>query len=85
LVACEVSVGTALIRSAAVESAADRDLSRPAVDVHTGELRNHGRWWDGSLVRALAKQLAKMSFRSYVLGDLRANQVGAVPIIYRLA
>jgi hypothetical protein len=80
-----VSVGTALIRNAAVESATDRDLSGPAVDIHTGELRNHARWWDGSLVRALAKQLAKKSFRSYVLGDLRANQVGAVPNIYRLA
>ena len=81
-----MSVGTALILSAAVESATDRDLSGPAVDIHTGELRNHAaRWWDGSLVRALAKQLAKKSFRSYVLGDLRANQVGAVPNIYRLA
>jgi hypothetical protein len=44
---------------------------------------NHARW-DGSLVSVLAKQLAKKSFRSYVLGNLDANQVGAMPIIYRL-
>ena len=44
---------------------------------------NHARW-DGSLVSVLAKQLAKKSFRSYVLGNLDANQVGAMPVIYRL-
>jgi hypothetical protein len=44
---------------------------------------NHARW-DGSLVSVLAKHLAKKSFRSYVLGNLDANQVGAMPVIYRL-
>ena len=32
----------------------------------------------------LAKQLAKKTFPSYVLGNLDANQVGAMPVIYRL-
>jgi hypothetical protein len=39
---------------------------------------NHARW-DGSLVSVLARQLAKKSFRSYVLGNLDVNQVGACP------
>ena len=44
---------------------------------------NHAPW-DGSLVSVLARQLAKKSFRSYVLGNLDANQLGALPVIYRL-
>ena len=30
------------------------------------------------------KQLGKKSFRSYVLGNLDAHHVGAMPILYRL-
>jgi hypothetical protein len=45
---------------------------------------NHARW-DGSLFSVLAKQLAKKSFRSYVLGNLDAHQVGAMPVLYRLS
>lgn len=44
---------------------------------------NHARW-DGSLVSVLAEQLAKKSFRSYVPGNLDTNQVGAMPVSYRL-
>jgi hypothetical protein len=44
---------------------------------------NHAPW-DGSLVSVLARQLAKKSFRCYVLGNLDANQLGALPVIYRL-
>jgi hypothetical protein len=44
---------------------------------------NHARW-DGSLLSVILKQLGKKSFRSYVLGNLDAHHVGAMPILYRL-
>jgi hypothetical protein len=43
---------------------------------------NHFRW-DGSLLSVILKQLGKKSFRSYVLGNLDAHHVGAMPILYR--
>lgn len=45
---------------------------------------NHARW-DKSLPRLAAEQFAKKSFRSYVLANLRANHVVAMPGLYRLA
>jgi hypothetical protein len=45
---------------------------------------NHARW-DGGLPGFLAKQMSKKSFRNYVLANLDANHVGAMPILYRLA
>jgi len=44
---------------------------------------NHARL-DGSIVSVLARQLAKRSGRSYVLGNLDANQGDAMPVSYRL-
>lgn len=45
---------------------------------------NHARW-DVSLPRFLFRQLSKKSFRSYVLANMEANRVEAMPILYRLA
>jgi hypothetical protein len=45
---------------------------------------NHARW-DFGLLRLLLRQLPKRSFCTYVLANLDANRVGAMPILYRLA
>jgi hypothetical protein len=45
---------------------------------------NHARW-DGSLLGVFLKQLATPSFRSYMLANLEANHVGAMPVLYRAA
>jgi hypothetical protein len=45
---------------------------------------NHARW-DTSPARLAMQQFAKKSFRSYVLANLKANHVGAMPVLYRLA
>jgi hypothetical protein len=47
-------------------------------------LINHARW-DGSLPAFLARQLPKKTFRSYLLANLKANHVAALPGLYRLA
>jgi hypothetical protein len=45
---------------------------------------NNARW-DGSLLGVFLKQITKPSFRSYMLANLEANHVGAMPVIYRAA
>jgi hypothetical protein len=45
---------------------------------------NHARW-DDSLPVVMFRQLARRSFWTYVLPNLEANRVGAMPILYRLA
>lgn len=45
---------------------------------------NHAHF-DGSLPIFLAKQMSKKSFRNYMLANLDAHHVGAMPILYRLA
>ncbi|WP_067931094.1 hypothetical protein [Alicyclobacillus kakegawensis] len=45
---------------------------------------NHARF-DLGLPGFLAKQMSKKSFRDYMLANLEANHVGAMPILYRLA
>lgn len=45
---------------------------------------NHARW-DMSLPRFALTQFGKRTFFSYVLANLRANRVAAMPILYRLA
>ena len=44
---------------------------------------NHARW-DGGRLSFLWRQLPKKSFRTYVLANLAANRVGAMPVLYRL-
>jgi hypothetical protein len=45
---------------------------------------NHARW-DVGLPRFLFRQLSKKSFRNYLLANMEANRVGAMPVLYRLA
>lgn len=45
---------------------------------------NHARW-DGSLPMFVARQLPKKTFRSYMVANLRAHHVAAMPVLYRLA
>jgi hypothetical protein len=47
-------------------------------------LINHARW-DGSLPLFMARQLPKKSFRSYMLANLKAHHLAAMPVLYRLA
>ena len=47
-------------------------------------LVNHARW-DETLPRFMVRQFAKPSFFTYVLANMRANRVGAMPLLYRLA
>ena len=37
--------------------------------------------WDESLPRFLWRQLSKKSLRNYVLANLAANRVGAMPVL----
>ena len=45
---------------------------------------NHARW-DYGIPRLMLRQLAKPSFRSYVLTNLLVNRTGAMPVFYHLA
>lgn len=45
---------------------------------------NHARW-DKSPLRLAAEQFARPSFGKYVLANLRANGVVAMPVLFRLA
>jgi len=45
---------------------------------------NHARW-DGSLPLFAARQLPKKTFRSYMLANLTAHHIAAMPVLYRLA
>lgn len=45
---------------------------------------NNARW-DGNLLGFALGQLTKRSFRTYVLANLNANRVGAMPVLYRAA
>ncbi|MER7754220.1 hypothetical protein [Kitasatospora sp. NPDC097643] len=45
---------------------------------------NHARW-DTGLAQLFLRQFGKRSFRSFVLANLRANGITAMPVLYRLA
>jgi hypothetical protein len=45
---------------------------------------NNARW-DETLPAVMFHQMTKKSFWTYVLGNLEANRVGAMPVLYRLA
>jgi len=45
---------------------------------------NNARW-DMGLARFFWKHASKRSFREFVLGNLKANDVGAMPVLYRRA
>jgi hypothetical protein len=43
-------------------------------------LINHARW-DGNLLLFMARQLPKKSFRSYMLANLKAHHLAAMPVL----
>jgi hypothetical protein len=45
---------------------------------------NHARW-DHKLPMFMARQLPKKTFLSYMLANLTAHHVAAMPVLYRLA
>jgi len=45
---------------------------------------NHARW-DHSLPMFAARQLPKKTFRSYMIANLAAHHLAAMPVLYRLA
>jgi hypothetical protein len=45
---------------------------------------NHARW-DHNLAMFMARQLPKKTFRSYMLANLAAHHLAAMPVLYRLA
>jgi hypothetical protein len=57
----------------------------PLEDEASDYLAINNARWDGGLPRLLIRQLSKKSFRTYMLANLEANRVGAMPILYRLA
>ena len=70
----------------AVETGLDNSTLLVPLDGEQSDYQaiNHARW-DESLPRFLWRQFSKQSFRTYVLANLEANQVGAMPALYRLA
>ena len=70
----------------AVETGLDNStLLVPLEGEHSDYLAINNARWDESLPGVMFRQLSKKSFWTYVLGNLEANRVGSMPILYRLA
>ncbi|MDQ6669979.1 MAG: hypothetical protein M3069_04410 [Chloroflexota bacterium] len=69
----------------AVETALDNSTLLAPLEGERADyvIVNHARW-DGSLLGVLRRQFMNSSFRSYVLANLDANHVGAMPVLYRV-
>lgn len=67
----------------AVETGMDNSTLLQPVGESDYTIVNHARW--NSLPVFMIRQLAKKSFRTYVIANLRANQTVSMPILYRLA
>jgi hypothetical protein len=52
---------------------------------HADYLAINSARWDERLLRVMVRQLSTKSFWTYVLPNLEANRVGAMPVLYRLA
>ena len=57
----------------------------PLEDERSDYLAINSARWDVSLPSFMFEQFSKRSFRTYMQANLEANQVGAMPILYRLA
>ncbi len=69
-----------------VETGLDNSTLLTPLDGETSDyLAINNARWDESLPRVMFRQLAKKSFRTYVLANMEANHVGAMPILYRRA
>jgi hypothetical protein len=70
----------------ALETGLDNStLLIPLEGEHSDYLAINSARWDESLPRFLWQQFSKKSFRTYVLANLEANRVGAMPVLYRIA
>jgi hypothetical protein len=43
---------------------------------------NHASW-NMSLPRFISRQLSRRTFRSFVIANLRGNEIGSLPYLYR--
>lgn len=69
----------------AVETGLDNStLLAPIEGERSDYLAINNARWDGSPLGIMLRQLAKPSFRSYMLANLEANHVGAMPVLYRV-
>jgi hypothetical protein len=68
----------------AVETGLDNSTLLEPLEQAAYAFVNHARW-DSSLPHLMLRQLTKPSFRTYVLANLQANRIVAMPILYRLA
>ena len=70
----------------AVETGLDNStLLVPLESERSDYLAINNARWDESLPRFLWRQFSRKSFRTYVLANLEANRVGAMPVLYWLA
>jgi hypothetical protein len=70
----------------AVETGLDNStLLVPLEGEHSDYLAINNARWDESLPVVMFRQLSKKTFWTYVLANLEANRVGAMPILYRRA
>ncbi|HEY7356483.1 MAG TPA: hypothetical protein VH590_08445, partial [Ktedonobacterales bacterium] len=70
----------------AVETGLDNStLLVPLAGEQSDYLAINNARWDGSLLGLFLGQFSKKSFRTYMLANLEANHVGAMPVLYRLA
>lgn len=69
-----------------IETGMDNSTLLAPIDAQQSDyvIVNHARW-DAHPLRLVLRQLSKRSFRSYMLANLEANHVGAMPVLYRLA
>jgi len=69
-----------------VETGLDNStLLVPLEGEHSDYLAINNARWDNNLPSVLQTQLSKKSFKTYVLANMEANHVGAMPVLYRLA
>ena len=84
----DVELATALWEHLAAWYAAETGLTNSTLLAPAGGsdylFVNHARW-DIGLPRLAVAQFAQRTFRSYVLANLRANQIVARPVLDRLA
>ena len=70
----------------AVETGLDNSILLVPLDGERSDylMINYASWGE-SLLRFLWRQMSKKSFRNYMLANLEANRVGAMPVLYRPA
>jgi hypothetical protein len=70
-----------VLRTRGGDWAGQLHTSVPLEDEASDYLAINNARWDARLPRLLFGQLSKKDFRTYVLANLEANRVGAMPIL----